>query len=386
MNCEKSSKTEEKVRNSSFTNLKTEEFLKTTIGGFLSVSEAAAILNKDRKTIVGMCERGELTAIPKQYGDGVTYKIAQQSVALFLEQKRQIEAIRVAREEERKKQIQSHAPYVEGWVKAMNVGQIGKTGKYAKSTSTLYKTQMEKYLESYPLLTLQNVADYLAQFPDTNGKQMNIYRAVVSFAKYLIRQGALDKSFVKEFMEADFKPRPNKNPKRPVITDEEMIKLLNAGRDEMERCIIVLMLHTGVRAAECAAIRIPDIHFEKQELFIPKAKWNKQRKLGLHQNVIAAIQTYLKVRPDTEHDHLFMDINYNPLTRDGVYTRVFKSGDAVGVKVSPHMIRRWFATHHLLNGKSIREVQTAMGHSTPQMTLMYDRTSEQHVIEAMKNW
>ena len=47
-----------------------------------------------------------------------------------------------------------------------------------------------------------------------------------------------------------------------------------AEMDPMERAMVLLLVHTGIRAAECAKVRIPHVGLEKRKLWIPKAKWN----------------------------------------------------------------------------------------------------------------
>jgi integrase len=387
----KNTQTESKVSNRSLRNVKSESLGGARGGNFLSIREVADMLGKQRKTVHAMCERGELTAIAKKYGDSVSYMIPAQSIAIYLEQQQHKEEL-IKQAEDRKKQMTDHAPYLDGFVQAMEAGLIGKTGKFAKTTITLYKRQLERYLIKHPQVSFPNFVNYLAQYHKTPGKQMNIYRAIIAFAKYLIREGVLDRNFIKEVEENEIRVRSNKNPKRPVV---DVPKLLDACVDEMERAIVHLLVHTGIRSAECARIRIPDLDLDRRELWIPKAKWNKQRRLGLSQEAVDAIRAYLNVRPfsgmlrdnpDKINDYLFLDRFYNPMSRDGVYKRLSNIGKRVGITASPHMLRRRFATYHLLGGKSIKEVQTAMGHASPQMTLLYDRTSEQHVVDAMKDW
>ncbi|MEB3244625.1 MAG: helix-turn-helix domain-containing protein, partial [Vampirovibrionales bacterium] len=165
-------------------------------GNFVSVKEAAELLGKTRKTVTSMCDRGELTSIPKDYGSTVTYEIPLQAVMLYLDQQKQKELL-AEKAKDRKKQMTEHAPYVAGFVRAMEAGLIGKTGKFAKTTIGLYKKQVERYLEIYPSVSFKHFVTYLSQFPEHSGKQMNIYRAILAFSKYLIREGVLDKNFVK---------------------------------------------------------------------------------------------------------------------------------------------------------------------------------------------
>lgn len=295
MTRKKNTQSESKVSHPSLRNVKVSH----RAGNFLSIKEAAALLGKTRKTVASMCERGELSAVPKPYAGGVSYEIPLQAVTIYLDQEKQKELL-AEKAVERKRQMAEHAPYVDGFMKAMKAGLIGKTGKFAKTTANLYKKQVELYLAEYPSVSFNGFVKYLAQYPDHPGKQMNIYRAIIAFAKYLIREGVLDKNFVKDVEEQGVRVRPNKNPKRPVVKEDEVPLLLLAEMDPMERAMVLLLVHTGIRAAECAKVRIPHVDLEKRELWIPKAKWNKQRRLGLSHEVVEAIRAYLLVRPVTD--------------------------------------------------------------------------------------
>ena len=61
-----------------------------------------------------------------------------------------------------------------------------------------------------------------------------------------------------------------------------------------------------------------------------------------------------------------------------VGTATRKAG--IAKQVSVHTLRHSFATHLLMNGVNIREIQTLLGHQNIETTMIYT-----HVLRDMKN-
>jgi len=74
------------------------------------------------------------------------------------------------------------------------------------------------------------------------------------------------------------------------------------------------------------------------------------------------------------------------MTRTDLYHRLHRLGRKVGVDVSPHMLRRAFVTINANKGRPLPMLQIACGHSDIKTTRNYCQTTEQEVIEAMKEW
>jgi integrase len=348
---------------------------------FLTPREVSDILGRDRKTVISLCRKGEIAAVPKPYGKQTTYEITPQAVELYLSTQETLYQIQHA-----KKQISDHSTYVEDWKKAMRAGLIpGYSYSYSETTMANYARYMDYFFHEFQEVTPQNFQKILAKYPTNPDTRRHFYQTIVCFCKYLIGREALHPAILEE-IQKNHRQKANRNPRRPVLTDEDLSKIIKACETSQELALVLLLASTGIRASECAALKLNDIDLKNQTITIRQAKWDKSRVLGLNHETVQMLQDYLNERPNVKCDYFFLSIFNQKMERAGVHKRIERLGRKAGVDASPHMFRRYFATSNLLKGRSIKEVQTALGHSTPDMTLKYDRTAREHVTEAMKNW
>ncbi len=116
-------------------------------------------------------------------------------------------------------------------------------------------------------------------------------------------------------------------------------------------------------------------------------KGNKTRRVGLTPYVIEVIQGFLVNQKNKKSsDFLLLDKNGKRMSRNGLYQRLERIGEKAGVEVSPHALRRAFVTINANAGRPLQMLQRACGHSDIKTTMAYCRTSEQEVIDAMKDW
>ena len=85
-------------------------------------------------------------------------------------------------------------------------------------------------------------------------------------------------------------------------------------------------------------------------------------------------------------DWLLQDIKGNKMERYGLRDRLERIGKKTGVKVTAHALRRAFVTINSNKGRPLVMLQMACGHADIQTTRSYCMTSEQEVIDAMKEW
>jgi excisionase family DNA binding protein len=351
-------------------------------GGFLTPGEAATLLNVSQKTVVRWCKAGKLLGIPKPHGDSISYTISLQAIQLFMATHR--EPVKTGRPRINPVEIRLHADYITSWEKAMTNGLM--TGKpFSPHTVTQYRVYVEKFLKKYPCVAVEHLKSELLEIPaDQFGKKDKFYKSVISFGKFLIDEKALDEAFLEQAKK--LKPKRHKPPRRTTVDENQLIRLIEACETSMERALVILLASTGLRASECASLCLNDLDFEKQTLLVRFGKGNKIRKVGLNASVIETLKAYLLERPKVGFDTLFLNQLNQPIDRHGIRQRLERLGKQVDVVVTPHALRRAFVTINANKGRSLVMLQIACGHADIKTTRTYCQTTEEEVIQAMKEW
>ncbi|MDO9558773.1 MAG: integron integrase, partial [Syntrophales bacterium] len=214
--------------------------------------------------------------------------------------------------------------------------------------------------------------------------------------------------------------RAKRGPKLPVVlTQEEVRKLLDqlTGRDLL---IVQLLYGTGMRLMEVARLRVQDIDFGLNSIVVRAGKGDKDRITVMPEAVKETLKEHLgRVMKIHEKDlekgygkvYLpeALDRKYPNAAKEWGWQYVFpaaslsvdpRSGKVRRHHISPssiqkivadavrkagivkhasvHTLRHSFATHLLMNGVNIREVQELLGHKNVETTMIYT-----HVLRNM---
>jgi len=163
---------------------------------------------------------------------------------------------------------------------------------------------------------------------------------------------------------------------------EVLPALVDAIRDE---ALLNLLLYTGLRVSECAALRINDVMLNGKsgKVIVRSGKGRKYREVPLHKEARKALAAYLDVRPTDQGETLFLG-QRGPLGARGIQFRIAALGEAAGVPVTPHVLRHTFATRLLREAKAdLVTVAALMGHSSVATTAIYTQPSEADLAEAV---
>ncbi|MDO8722953.1 MAG: integron integrase [Syntrophales bacterium] len=214
--------------------------------------------------------------------------------------------------------------------------------------------------------------------------------------------------------------RAKRGPKLPaVLTQDEVLNLLDqlTGR---ELLIVQLLYGTGMRLMEVARLRVQDIDFGLNSIVVRAGKGDKDRMTVMPELVKESLKEHLcHVMKIHEKDlekgygevHLpeALDRKYTNAAKEWGWQYVFpsaslsvdpRSGKVRRHHISPssiqkivaravkkagivkhasvHTLRHSFATHLLMNGVNIREVQELLGHKNVETTMIYT-----HVLRNM---
>ncbi len=152
-------------------------------------------------------------------------------------------------------------------------------------------------------------------------------------------------------------------------------------------CLIALVYSAGLRRHEACGLTVRAYSVKKKELSI-LGKGNKERINPLNDRVIDILETWLDER-GRQNGPLFVrilrggKITDKPITGQTVYDIIIRRYKETGLnRLTPHDLRRTFATNLLLNGEDLFVVQDLMGHASIETTKKYDKRGEQKKVRA----
>ena len=146
-----------------------------------------------------------------------------------------------------------------------------------------------------------------------------------------------------------------------------------------DRCVVLLLSHTGLRAGELAAVRLGDVTLGERsgQLIVRRGKGNKMRRVPLNADARTAIREYLRVRPETPEQTLLLGQRKEPLSAHAIYDVVSKYGKQAGLEdVTPHTLRHTFARTLISQGVPLSDVADLLGHSSLDTTRIYTKANE----------
>lgn len=164
-----------------------------------------------------------------------------------------------------------------------------------------------------------------------------------------------------------------------ILDDQEIIQLLRACDESFShcslrnKCIVLLMLDSGLRRGEIPRINIGDINFNNKSMII-RGKGSKQRLIPIGYQTCEALLDYrLKYRQVASgSEPFFLDLNGQRCS-DNTIKQIFKRLKVTrGIeRLHPHLLRHTFATYYLADGGDLETLRLILGHSNIQTTQMY---------------
>ena len=226
----------------------------------------------------------------------------------------------------------------------------------------------------------------------------------------------------KEFGDLKGTVRAKRGIRLPVVLSEDEVKRLIRYLSGRGLLIAQLLYGSGMRLMECARLRVKDIDFDHDTIFVRSGKGDNDRSTLLPQCIKEDLRNHLaSVRQLHEQDLAAgygdvslpegLDRKYPNAGKEWAWQYVFPSEKlSVDVKdgkvrrfhitdttiqdavrsalkeagiakhASVHTLRHSFATHSLMHGTNIREVQSLLGHKNVETTMIYT-----HVVRDMKH-
>lgn len=154
-----------------------------------------------------------------------------------------------------------------------------------------------------------------------------------------------------------------------VITDDHLRALLNVTKgpafyERRDHAIFRLLIDTGMRRGELAALNVTDVDLDAQVVLIQRSKTGRGRLVPIGTKTAAAIDRYLRVRQKHRHavrHQLWLGL-HGPLTGEGVRQMLMVRCTDAGVPhLHPHQFRHTAAHRWLLAGGQEQDLARIAG-------------------------
>jgi integron integrase len=271
--------------------------------------------------------------------------------------------------------------------------------------------------ETESRLSAQDVKDFLSHLAlvrrVSSSTQNQAFNALLFLFRGVLREELDDLSGT---------VRAKRGTRLPVVLSVDEVQRLLSCLSGRNLLIAQLLYGAGLRLMECARLRVKDVDFAADIILVRSGKGDNDRSTMLPKTVKEELLSHLKeVRALHEKDlaagygdvalpdalarkypnagkewgwqYVFPAGNLSVDPRSGKIRRHHVSDTAIqnaikaavreaGIAkhVSVHTLRHCFATHLLMNGINIREIQELLGHKHVETTMIYT-----HVLRDMKN-
>ena len=148
-----------------------------------------------------------------------------------------------------------------------------------------------------------------------------------------------------------------------------------------DRAMLHLGYAAGLRVSELVGVTLEDLGRPCLDTVRIMGKGRRERILPLWKETTRAIRDWIRVRPEVEEPHLFLNARGKPMSRHGFAHRLkLHAGTAAtaapsmaGKRIHPHLLRHSTAIHTLEATGDIRKVSLWLGHASIQSTEIYLR-------------
>ena len=196
------------------------------------------------------------------------------------------------------------------------------------------------------------------------GNTMNTYHMAIRF----LFEEVLDKRI---WIDIRYSKVPEKLP--VVLTKEEAKRLFDAIKNEKHRLMVQLMYSAGLRVSEMISLKVKDLELDKGYGYVRSGKGNKDRLFIVAETLKPEIKKLIGQENLQQENFLFnsnRDKKYDVRSLQQIIKKAAKKIKLQKV-ISCHTLRHSFATHLIENGCSLNDVQSLLGHKSPETSMIY---------------
>lgn len=180
-------------------------------------------------------------------------------------------------------------------------------------------------------------------------------------------------------------PFSKKDKKLPIVLSvDEIQKMFDVCENKKHKVIFALLYSCSLRVSELINLKWKDIDRSRMIINIIQAKGNKDRQVGLNDQLIALLIDYCK-EYDIKKDNFIYVLSgqssdqYSERSVLEVMKQLALKAGICNKRVYTHLIRHCSATHMVESGVDINLIQRLLGHSNVKTTNMYLHVSHNHI-------
>lgn len=176
--------------------------------------------------------------------------------------------------------------------------------------------------------------------------------------------------------------RPKKSRSLPnVLSQEEVLRIIQNTQNLKHRAILALLYSCGLRISELINLELTNFNINRKQLIVKNGKGRKDRYVSLADSFIPLLSNYYNTyKPKI---YFVEGLNGGKYSTESVRQFLRKSCSRAQIhkRVTPHTLRHSYATHLLENGVDIRYIQSLLGHTKPETTMIYTHVRRKDLME-----
>jgi site-specific recombinase XerD len=172
------------------------------------------------------------------------------------------------------------------------------------------------------------------------------------------------------------------------LSNEQVAQLWAVITNRRDQAWFALMLRAGLRVGEIVSLTSNALlaapNGEQPARLRVYGKGQKERIVLLTADAYAILQAWLEIRPDSEHNTVFLNERGQPLTANGIQWLLRGYGQQLGLPVTPHQLRHTYARQLTEAGMPLPSLSQLMGHSEISTTQIYTSGVDPQLAQAYR--
>jgi site-specific recombinase XerD len=223
---------------------------------------------------------------------------------------------------------------------------------------------------------------------------ISIHSVLRSFFRFLYMYDYIDRDLSKDI----FSSKTYQQRLIPKHTSSKTIANILAQVDtktdtgKRDYAILVLLVRYGLRPSEVIKLKISDIDFKQNKIYVRNRKSGKDMILPLMPDISKPILSYLRVRPEGSFQEVFISCiaPYRPLGSgsaiSGIVARYINRTKINTPTKGAYLMRHSLAKMLLEKGVSITDIASILGHGCISSTMNYLRISIEELRKCTDNY